>query len=155
MIVGAALVAEPLADLLQLVDDDLDQQLLARENRAQPLDRLHQLGELVDDLLALEPGQPLELHVEDGLRLDQRSGELRDQAFSRFGRIRRAADQLDDGVEVVERDLQAFEDVRARLGLPQLELSPPPNDFTAELDELLDDLQQRQDLRPAAGRWPA
>ena len=58
--------------VLQLVDDELDQQLVAREDRAQALDRLHQLGELVDNLLPLQPGQPLELHVEDRLRLDRR-----------------------------------------------------------------------------------
>ena len=33
-----------------------------------------QLGQLVEDLLPLEAGEPLELHVEDGLRLDRASG---------------------------------------------------------------------------------
>ena len=36
----------------------------------QPLDLLQQLGQLVEDLLPLEAGQALQLHVEDGLRLD-------------------------------------------------------------------------------------
>ena len=62
---------------LQLVDDDLHQQPLAGEDRAQALDRLQQLGELVENLLALEAGQPLQLHVEDRLRLDLRQAELR------------------------------------------------------------------------------
>ena len=66
---GAALVAELLAHRLQLVDDDLHQQDVAREDAAQLLDERHQLGELVEDLLALEAGQPLQLHLEDGLRL--------------------------------------------------------------------------------------
>ena len=61
----------------QLVDDDLHQQPLAGENRAQPLDRLQQLGELVEDLLPLEAGQALQLHVEDGLRLNLRQAEAR------------------------------------------------------------------------------
>ena len=61
----------------QLVDDDLHQQPLARENRPQPLDRLQQLGELVEDLLPLEAGQALQLHVEDRLRLDLRQREAR------------------------------------------------------------------------------
>ena len=69
---GAALVRELLANRLQLVQDHPHQQLFARENGAQPLDRLHQLGELVEDLLALEAGQPLQLHVEDRLRLQLR-----------------------------------------------------------------------------------
>ena len=85
MISGAPIVAVLLvADLLQLVDDDLHQQALAGENRAQPLDRLQQLGELVENLLPLEAGQPLELHVEDRLRLDLRQAELRHQAVARL-----------------------------------------------------------------------
>ena len=150
MIIGAALVAELLADGLQLVEHDLHQQLVAREDRAQPLDRLQQLDELVDDLLALEAGQPLQLHVEDRLRLEQRQLELRHQAFARFGRALRPANQLDHLVEVVERDLQAFEDVRARLGLAQLELGAAPDDLAPELDEVLDDVEERQHPRPAA-----
>ena len=65
----AALVRVLLADGLQLVEHDAHQQLFAREDRTQPLDGLQQLGELVDDLLPLEAGQPLQLHVEDRLRL--------------------------------------------------------------------------------------
>ena len=44
---------------------------------AQPLDGLHQLGQLVQDLLPLEAGQPLQLHVENRLRLDLAEAELR------------------------------------------------------------------------------
>ena len=61
-----------------------------------------------------------------------------------------AADQRDHRVEVVERDAQAFEDVRARLGLAQLELDAAAHHLAAELDELLDDLEQVQHARPAA-----
>ena len=59
---------------------------LAGENGAQPLDGLQQLGQLVEDLLPLEAGQPLQLHVEDRLRLDLRQAELRHQALARLGR---------------------------------------------------------------------
>ncbi len=51
---------------------------------------------------------------------------------------------------MVERDLQPFEDVRAGLGLRQLELDPSPHDLAAELDEVLDYLEQRQHLRASA-----
>ena len=37
--------------------------------------RLQQLGEFVEDLLALEAGQPLQLHVENRLRLQLREAE--------------------------------------------------------------------------------
>ena len=146
----AALVAVLLADRLQLVDDDLHQQALAGEDGAQALDRLEQLGQLVEDLLPLQAGQPLELHVEDRLRLDLRQAELRHQAVARFGDGLRSANQRDHRVEVIERDLEPFEDVIARLGLPQLEFGPAADDLAAELDEALDQLEQRQHLRPAA-----
>ena len=57
------------ANRLQFVEDDADQQVLAREDRAQLLDERAQLGELVENLLALEARQALELHVENCLRL--------------------------------------------------------------------------------------
>ena len=69
---------------------------------------------------------------------------------ARFDRILRAADERDDRVEMIERDPQAFEDVRARFGLAQLELDPPADDLAPELDEVLDDLEQAEHARPAA-----
>jgi hypothetical protein len=84
---GPPRVAEALPHGVQLVDHHLHQQLVAAEDGAQAFDRLHQLGELVDDLLPLEAGQPLQLHVEDGLRLDLRQPELGHQAFARFRRV--------------------------------------------------------------------
>ena len=145
-----AIVAVLRADFLQLVDDDLHEQALAREDRAQTLDRLQQLGQLVEDLLALEARQALELHVENRLRLDLRQAELHHQAVARFGHGLRRANQRDHLVEMIERDPQAFEDVVARLGLAQLELGPAPDDLAPELDEALDELQQAEHLRPAA-----
>ncbi len=138
------------ADFLQLVDDDLHEQALAREDGAEALDRLQQLGQLVEDLLALQARQALELHVEDGLRLDLRQAELHHQAVARLGHGLRRANQRNHLVEVVERNPQPFEDVVSRLGLPELELGPPPDDLAPELDEALDELEQAQDLRPAA-----
>ena len=95
-------------------------------------------SELVEDLLALEAGQPLQLHVEDRLRLELRQLELQLQALARFGGALRSANQLDHFVEVIERDLEAFEDMGPGLGLAQLELGPAPDDFAAELDEVLE-----------------
>ncbi len=74
------------AHRLQLVDDDLHQQDVAGENCAELLDELHQLGELVDDLLPFEARQPLQLHLEDGLRLQLRQAEAVDQPVARLGR---------------------------------------------------------------------
>ena len=117
--------------------------------RRRSIEREH-LGQLVDDLLPLQAGQPLELHVEDRLRLDLAEAEGRHQAVARLGRRLRRADQRDHRVEVVERDLQPLEDVGARLGLPQFELGPPPHHVAPELDEVLEHLDERQ--RRAAAR---
>jgi hypothetical protein len=116
---------------------------------AEPFDGLQELGELVDDLLPLQAGQALQLHVEDGLRLDLRQLELHHQAFTRFRRALRSANQLDHFVQVIERDLEAFEDVGARFGLAQLEFGPASHDLAPELDEVLEDLDERQYAGPA------
>ena len=66
---GAARVAELLADGGQLVLDHLHQPRLRRQDRFQAIDGLAQRAELLVELLALEAGQALQAHVEDGLRL--------------------------------------------------------------------------------------
>ena len=65
-----AIVAVLLLHPAQFVDDDLHHQPVARENREEAFDQLQQLRQLVENLLPLQAGQPLELHVEDRLRLD-------------------------------------------------------------------------------------
>ena len=146
----APIVAVLLADLLQLVDDHLHQQAIAVEDGAQAFDGFQQLGELVEDFLALQAGEPLQLHVEDGLRLHQREAEVRGQAVARLGDGLRPANQLDHLVEVIERDLQSFEEVVAGFRLSQLEVGAAADDFAPEADEGLDELEQVQHLRPAA-----
>jgi len=47
-------------------------------------------------------------------------------------------------VEVVERGQVALEDVRARLGLAQLELRAPGDDLTLEVEVVLEQVAQRQ-----------
>ena len=72
------------------------------------------------------------------------------ESLARFAGVPRRPDQRDDLVEMVEGDLQALEDVRARLGLSQLELGASADDVAPELDEVLEDVEQRQ--RSAAAR---
>jgi hypothetical protein len=108
-----------------------------------------ELGELVENLLPLEAGQPLQLHVEDRLRLDLVRPNCGDQAVRASTGFFDAADERDDRVEMIERDLQPFEDVGSRFGLAQLELDAPPHDLAAELDEVLDDLEQASTRGPA------
>jgi hypothetical protein len=105
---------------------------------------------LLEDLVALHVGEALEAHVEDRLRLHLAEAELAHQAVARGGRVGGGADEGDDGVEVVERDLEALEDVQALLRLAQLEDRAPGDDFLAMLDEDQQRVAQREQLRPAA-----
>src|SRR4029453_15346907 len=73
---GAAVVAARVGvlDLEQLLADQTVDLGLPAENRPELADALLQVGVLVLDALALEPGEALEAEVEDRLRLDL--GEL-------------------------------------------------------------------------------
>jgi len=57
-------------------------------------------------------------------------------------RVLRFLDELDHFVDVVDGDLQAFEDVLAVLGALQLELGAQRDDGVAVLDEVLEQLEQ-------------
>ena len=101
------------------------------------------------DLVRLERGQALEAQVEDRLRLDARELEALDQPVARDVRVARAADQLDDLVDVLDRDEQALEDVEAGLLLAQLVLRAPHDDVGLVVDVVLDDRQQAERPRHA------
>ena len=59
------------------------------------------------------------------------------------------ADRLDDRVEVVERDLEALEDVGSLARLLEVELGAPADDLAAVVDVVAQDALQRQRLRLA------
>jgi len=72
---------------------------------------------LVFDLLAFEGGQPGESHVQDGLSCDLGQAEARDQVVAGGLDVGRLPDGSDHLVEVVEGDLEAFQDVRPSASL--------------------------------------
>ena len=74
---------------------------------------------------------------------------LRAQRGARVGRRRRALDELDDLVDVRERDHQAFQDVRALARLAQVEQRAARDDLAPVAQEGLEQLLQRQQLRLA------
>ena len=76
----------------QFVENDLQQQRLVREDVLELGDQLVQRRQFTEDLVALQAGQALQLHVEDCLRLDFGEAELRDQPDLGFRRVLRAAD---------------------------------------------------------------
>ena len=84
---------------------------------------------LLLDRVGLERGQLREAQVEDRRRLDDAQPELLDELAAGGLAVARGADQLDDRVEVVERDEQALEDVGARLEDAELVLRAPDDDL--------------------------
>ena len=92
---GAAVVAEAVDDLGELVADDRALALGVGEDRLEVGDLPLELGGLVDDLLALEGGEAAQLHGEDrvGLQLvDRRAASIRpSRASSTVGDRRMSA----------------------------------------------------------------
>ena len=112
-------------------------------------DELDDREVLVLDLLALEGGQAGEPHVEDRLGLELGQVEPGHQVGPGEVDVGRLADRLDDRVEVVERDLEALEDVGPGARLAEVELGPPPDDLAPVVEVVDEDAPERQRLRLA------
>ena len=115
----------------QLVLDDREDARRVGEDVLELGDELDDREVLVLDLLALEGGEAGEPHVEDRLGLRLRQAEPRHQVRARRVDVVRAADRLDHRVEVVERDLEALEDVGPCARLLEVELGAPADDLAA------------------------
>src|SRR5256886_2603892 len=142
---GPSIVAELCRDLVEILLDEREDPARARKDRLELRDELDRFAVVVVQLLALESREPPELHLEDrlGLRLGetealaQLADEQRLLAFVR-------ADELDDLVDVVVRDLEALEDVGALLRLAQVVVGTTPDDFAPVIDVVLEDLLERK-----------
>ena len=98
------------------------EQLLVGEDRLELLDLAQQLVALGLELDPGEPGQAAQLQLEDvvGLGSDRSKTEI--SRASRGGGVVGGADQLDDLVDVEDRDEQALDEVQPVLALAQPEL---------------------------------
>src|SRR6266850_2576798 len=144
---GAPLVAEAVRQLGQLFLQDLHAPRLGREDLLALLDELPDVLQLLVELRDLEGGEPRQTHVQDFGRLLLRQLEPLAQRRVRRRRVLRFLDELDDFVDVIDGDLQAFEDVLAVLRALQLELGAERDDGVAVLDEMLQQLEEGQLLR--------
>ena len=115
----------------------------------QSCDRFLNLSVLGLDLLSFEGGEASELHVQDRLCLLLVEIERGHEAVSRGFYVCGAADELDDCVDLIESDEQAFEDVRSCARFSQLELRAPPDDLASEFDVVLQGGFDGQELRLA------
>ncbi len=144
---GAPLVAIGGAQLTQLALDLLQHELIRAEDGTQPLDQEHQLLVLLDHFLALEPGQALQAHVEDGLGLGLGEFEATDQVFTGLGRRLAGADGGDHLVQMIERLEDAFQDVSPLFGLAQVVAGAPDDHRLPMVEEVAEQLLERHHLR--------
>ena len=103
------------------------------EDALQLLDELQDLLVLLHDLLALERGQPAQLHVEDGLGLDL--GQRRAASSGCRGRrpaFAACADDPDHEVELLDGLAEPGQDVGPLLGAGQVVARAPGDDLAAE-----------------------
>ncbi len=143
----AARIGELLPDVEQLLADDAPELDLVGEDELEAGYLFLQVAVLVVDLLALEPGEALQAHVEHGLRLRVRQLELAHEADLGLGPVLGRADEGDDRVEVVERDEVALEDMGALARFPQLEVGPAPHDHYAVVEVVAQHLLEGEDAR--------
>ena len=146
---GAARGVVFLLDLLQLFLDDLLQQVLVGKDLLVVGDLLAQLGQLFLDLGAFQAGQAAQAHFQDGVGLllgkTEALGEARGGFLVRLG----GADDVDDLVDVIERNDIAFEDVLALLGLGQLVAGATGDNIFLVLDIVEENFLQREHARGA------
>ncbi len=119
------------------------------EDALQLLDELQDLLVLLHDLLALEGGQPAELHVEDGPGLDLGEVEPGHQGVAGHLGVLGLADDADHEVELLDGLAQPGQDVGALLGAGQVVAGAPGDDLAPEADEGLQHLLEVDHLRPA------
>lgn len=93
-------------------------------------DKTLKLGILVLQLVAFQPGETLQTHIQNALGLNFRKAESLHQAVAGVQRRGRCLDQRHDLVDDVQGLEQPFHDMRARFGLVEIEAGsadePPP-----------------------------
>ena len=134
---GAASVGELLLELRELVGDDLGDACRTRQDVFQLGDELDHFEILVFDLLALEGGEARKAHVENRLRLQLAELEALHELCASNIDVGCGANRLDDCIEIVERDLEPFEDVGALACLLQFVLGTTAHDDATVIDVML------------------
>src|SRR5439155_23273500 len=133
------LVAVLLVRLFDLAAHQLPAAVLVLEQRGDLPRALPLLFELVADEQNLEPGEPVDLELENRVGLVHVQLEPLHDFFRGVGLAVRLADDLDDLVERVEDRLETFEDVDALLERGELVLEPFRDHLETEMEEVPED----------------
>ena len=145
----APLVAVLVSDHMELVLDDTQDLLLVGKEVLVVGNHLVELLDLGHELVTRKTGKPAEPHLEDCLALDIVDLEALVHAPLCLCIIPRGADDVDDLVDVVDRDQKAFEDMDTLLRLVEVILRAPCHDVDPVLDVVVNHLTQRQRPRHA------
>ena len=143
-------VAVAVLEIEAVFPDQVEHEPVVGQDRAIGADVLLDLLVFGFKLLALEAGQALQAHVEDRLGLPLAELERLHQPLLGRGRVFARTDDLDDLVDVIERDEQSLEDVRAFERAIEQELRAPADHLDAMVDEALKRLFEVEQLRPRA-----
>src|SRR5262249_46678728 len=100
------------------------------------------------DLVALQVGQTLQPHVEDGPGLNLGELEAGHQGVLRGIGALGPANELDDDVELLDRFSEPGPDMRFLLGSGEVEAGAPGDDLPAEANERFQHLLEVDHLRP-------
>ena len=111
-------------------------------------DLLLQVGQLLEDLEALEVRETAEAHIDDRLRLDLCQGEGLHELFHSHCVVSGLLDDPDDLIDVLKPDLQSKEDVGALLGLPEVEAGAPGHHLLAVVDVVGEHVLEGEQHRP-------
>ncbi len=131
-------------DLRQLQLDDLFPSFFPGENIFQVFNGLQQSFVLLFYFKSLQSDEALQAHFQDGLGLQIAQAETAHQAGVRLFDRLRIADQLDDFIEVIQRDQQSFEDVRPFFRFFQFILRAAHDDIQPKMDKLVDQLAKAE-----------
>src|SRR5690606_26052811 len=117
--------AEAVGDRPEFVPDKIVQASLVGEDRLELADLRPQLVALGLELDTGELGEAAQPQLKDVLRLHLREVEDGHEAPACFFRVVRTADDLDDLVDVEDRDEESVDEVEAPLSLLEAVLAAP------------------------------
>ena len=145
---GATGVAVFRLELGQVLLDQLEDLAGICQQPLQVGDALADAAVFLLDLVAFQPGELVEAHLQNGVSLLFAEQETGHQAGAGLVAIARLADGTDNFIEVIERDQEPFEDVLARLGLVEFEARAAGDHFEPVVDVTADQLLEIHHLRP-------
>ena len=140
-------VAEPVAHVDQFLSDDPVDLARAGQDALQFRDGCLGLGMLRENLLAFELRQPLEAHVENGLRLGRTQPEAVHQRLPHVGRVAARAHDSQHRVQIVEGNLEPFQQMKPFFGFLQVEGGAAADDFAPMLQKVQEHGLERQQPR--------